>query len=42
MRGCEYACVLKCVDVCMCVFCNVWGCVGVAFVLWECVYVWVL
>ena len=34
-------CVLYCVGVCMCGFCNVWVCVGVGFVLCECVYVYV-
>jgi len=30
------------VGVCMCVFCNVWVCVCVGFVMCGCVYVWVL
>ena len=50
--GCVYAWVFYCTSVCMCGFCNVWvcvcmgfvmhGCVRVGFVLYECVYVWVL
>ena len=27
---------------CMCGFCNVWMCVCVGFVMYGCVYVWVL
>jgi len=36
------ACVLYCVDVCMCGFCNVWFCVCVSFLMCGFVYVWVL
>jgi len=34
--------VLKCVNVCMYGFCNVWVCVCIGFVNCGCVYVWVL
>ena len=34
-------CVLKCVVVCMCEFCNVWVCVSVGFVMSGCVCVWI-
>jgi hypothetical protein len=34
--------VLYCVGVCVCGFCNVWVCVCVGFVMYGCVYVWVL
>ena len=30
------------VCVCMCGFCNVWVCVGVGFLMYGSVYVWVL
>jgi hypothetical protein len=39
---CRCVCVCVCVWVRMCGFCNVWVCVCVSFVMYECVYVWVL
>ena len=41
MYGCVYVWVLKCVDVCLCGFCNVWVCVSVGFVMCGFCNVWV-
>ena len=42
MCGCLYVCVLYCVGVHMCMFCNVSMCVCVCFIMCGCVYVFVL
>ena len=42
MFGCGYVWVFKCVNMCMCGFCNVWVCVVLGYVICGCVYVCVL